>query len=375
MMPSQASPYSGLGPEAFWRTGVAEANLSAPEQLYRKKFDIASSDRIATAGSCFAQHIGRNLRSRQFSVIDAEPAPAGLARAEHNRFGYSIYSARYGNVYSVRQMLQLAKEAFGETGSSEIAWRGKNGRYFDALRPGVEPDGLFSIEEVIAHRRYHLKKVAEVLSTMDIFIFTMGLTETWVDRRTGTVLPTAPGTIAGEFDDNLYQFHNLNLLEIYQDFIEVMQVLERQRGPGRPLRYIITVSPVPLTATASGKHVLAATIYSKSVLRAVAGQLANEFPSIDYFPSFEIVCNPWGAQRFYEANMREVRPEGVAAVMRVFFSEHLPSEQAPVRLRAGTRAKLRVTVAAPQGGKPGKSEGDVICEEELLNAFATRASA
>ena len=35
-------------------------------------------------------------------------------------------------------------------------------------------------------------------------------------------------------------------------------------------RLVLTVSPVPLAATASGSHVLPATIYSKSVLRAAA---------------------------------------------------------------------------------------------------------
>ena len=41
------------------------------------------------------------------------------------------------------------------------------------------------------------------------------------------------------------------------------------------LRFLLTVSPVPLTATASGQHVLTATTYSKSVLRSAAGFLSQ----------------------------------------------------------------------------------------------------
>ena len=37
------------------------------------------------------------------------------------------------------------------------------------------------------------------------------------------------------------------------------------------LRILLTVSPVPLTATAGDDHVLLATTYSKSVLRAGRG--------------------------------------------------------------------------------------------------------
>jgi len=46
------------------------------------------------------------------------------------------------------------------------------------------------------HRERHLKRVREVFSQAQIFVFTFGLTEAWVERRSGTVYPTAPGTIA-----------------------------------------------------------------------------------------------------------------------------------------------------------------------------------
>src|SRR5207344_451486 len=79
---------------------------------------------------------------------------------------------------------------------------------------------------------------------------------------------------------------------------------------------------VPLTATATSNHVLVATTYSKSVLRAVAGSLADTYPNTDYFPSYEMIASPWSKGFFYEANMRAVNTGGVAAVMRVFFEQH-----------------------------------------------------
>ena len=52
------------------------------------------------------------------------------------------------------------------------------------------------------------------------------------------------------------------------------------------MRFILTVSPVPLVATAGSEHVLAATLYSKSVLRAVAGFLPRPMRmSITFRPS------------------------------------------------------------------------------------------
>ena len=84
---------------------------------------------------------------------------------------------------------------------------------------------------------------------------------------------------------------------------------------------VMTVSPVPLTGTASGRHVLQATTYSKAVLRAVAGELAQKYDHIDYFPSYEVITNQAARGCFYEENLRSVRREGVEAVMNIFFQE------------------------------------------------------
>lgn len=366
MMLEPASPYLGRPEEAFWKTAVAGVQGTIPKNLYKKKFTISPDDQILTAGSCFAQHIGKQLRARKFSVIDVEPPPLGLAAENHNRFGYSIYSARYGNIYTVRQMLQLVKEAYGKWMPSEIVWRGRNGRYFDALRPGVEPNGLSSPDEVIAFRRDHLQKVVKALALMDVFIFTMGLTESWICSERGTVYPTAPGTIAGCYDPAAYEFKNFTFDEIYADMKELLHILQLQRREKPGLRVLLTVSPVPLTATASGGHVLCATFYSKAVLRAVAGQLCQEYDEVDYFPSFEIICNPWSAKTFYESNMRSVHPDGVAVVMESFFAEH------------GSAGVPKAITSSPHQETDGarmlhQDPGDVICEEELLSAFARTA--
>ena len=51
------NPYIDLPEAAFWKTGVAKSDPYALEGIYKKKFRIRSNAKIATAGSCFAQHI------------------------------------------------------------------------------------------------------------------------------------------------------------------------------------------------------------------------------------------------------------------------------------------------------------------------------
>lgn len=401
------SPYAARPPRSFWRTGVADVDGMVLPELYRAKFPIDRSMPIATAGSCFAQHIGRAMRTRGFNVLDAEPAPPGLDDAAAQAFGYRIYSARYANIYTVRQFVQIVEEALGRFTPAEQVWE-KAGRFYDAMRPSVEPEGLSSPELVLQHRAHHLAAVRQVLAEASVLVFTMGLTEAWVDRETGCVYPTAPGTIAGQFDPDRHVFKNFDYPEILEDFTRLRALL-KEINPG--LRMLVTVSPVPLTATAGDEHVLAATTYSKSVLRAVAGKVAREYDDVDYFPSYEVITSAKARGRFFSDNLRSVEPIGVATVMATFFGEEdpanaVPEVAAPGRQnrpgarkvkpmggnpvdpeRAAARAEriamrqarqeARRTAAAqgkrPQGkGQKGKaaSKDDVVCEEALLEAFA-----
>ena len=317
---------------------------------------------MATAGSCFAQHVAVHLAKRGFDIVDMEPPLPGMSKPLAQRYGYSIYSARYGNIYTARQLLQLITDARrGEVREEDIFER--DGRWFDGLRPGVEPKGLPRKEDVIAARLAHLKLVKKMMRSMDVFVFTFGLTETWENMETGTVYPVCPGVIAGEFDPEKYRFRNLGFEETLADFRKAHQILTRVNPT---LKTLITVSPVPLTATAAEQHVLQSTTYSKSVLRAVCGTLMEDKDAaLDYFPSYEIITAPFSKGAFFEENMRSVRPEGVETVMRVFFDQH-GSAEAP----AAEPVETEVTEEPARSADDMKD--DLQCEEVLLDAFSRK---
>lgn len=347
------SPYDNRPSRSFWRTGVVEAPVGPGAELYRPKVRIDRSTRIATAGSCFAQHIGRALRGRGFTVLDAEPTPGELDAETANRFGYGVYSARYGNIYTVRQFVRLVDEAYGRFAPADAVWE-KDGRCYDALRPSVEPEGLRTPELVAIHRTRHLAAVRGLLEEADVLIFTLGLTEAWVHRASGTIYPTAPGTIAGSFDPEVHAFLNFGFDEVRGDFVALHAALN---AINPRLKIIVTVSPVPLTATATDDHVLVATTYSKAVLRAVAGTVAATLADVDYFPSYEIVTGAPARGRFFGENLRTVTPEGVATVMATFFAEQ------------DTGGEALAPMPAPRTASE-PAEDDVICEEALLEAFS-----
>lgn len=350
-----ASPYDDLPRSRFWRSAVAETDPAGLRELYGKRFEISRDDRIATAGSCFAQNVARYLRKNGYKIVDTETLPGWMPSELAKSFGYGLYSARYGNIYTVRQLRQLVEDSLAGTVRDEDVWE-RDGRFYDALRPSVEPEGLDSPEEVKAHRRDHLAQVAEMLRSSDVFIFTLGLTEAWELKGKGTVYPTAPGVIAGTFDAASHGFINFDMFQIWEDLVAVRTML-LEINPD--MRFLFTVSPVPLTATASGDHVLTATIRSKSILRAVCAAFYDRFDNVDYFPSYEIITSPGARSDFFSPNLRSVTETGIEAVMKVFFDAHSPGAVVP---QSEPARPGRITEA--------DDAEDVVCEEALLEAFS-----
>lgn len=313
---SAPHPYAALPNNAYWRRAVVETPLGA-ELVSSPFLQLTPDDRIVTAGSCFAQHIGRHLAAAGYGYLVAETAhpivPPDLAR----QAGYGVFSARYGNIYTTLQLLQLIERAYGRFLPVEGAWENGDGTLVDPYRPTVQPGGFGSLAELEDDRARHLACVRQAFETLDVFVFTLGLTETWLSQRDGAAFPLCPGVSGGSFDPTAYRFHNLSAFEVRQ---QLNAFVERLRGVNPRARVLLTVSPVPLTATASGEHVLAATTYSKAVLRVAAQEVADELPDVFYFPSFEIITGPQARGRFYADNLREVTPAGVAQVMAVFLA-------------------------------------------------------
>ena len=216
-------PYSNLPAKAFWSSGVAKLSAFSLSEIYQPRASIDKSTRVATAGSCFAQHISREFRLRNYNFLDLEPAPPMLPEHQHADFGFGIYSARYGNVYSIRQLLQIVKRANGDAGKQEPFWE-KDDKFFDPYRPNIQKNGFADLEEAHKDRAFHLRTFLSLLEQTDLFIFTFGLTEAWVDIATGDVFPTCPGVAAGEFDANKHTFHNFSFSEFLADTDEFIEI-------------------------------------------------------------------------------------------------------------------------------------------------------
>lgn len=346
-LPAGPHPYANLPQERFWRRAVQAVPVAEVDPVVRAPFQITRRTPIATAGSCFAQHIARVLAAEGCNYLVTEPAPVGMPRAHAHRAQYGVFSARYGNLYTTAQLLQLFERAYGRFVPQEPAWLRPDGRVVDPFRPEVEPGGYATEEEMLAARASHLEAVRRMFQECEVFVFTLGLTEGWRSRADGAVFPLAPGVSGGTYDPQRHEFVNFSMREVLAD---LRRFKARLRQVNPKARMIITVSPVPLMATYEDRHVMVSTAASKAILRAVADEMVRGDPSVWYFPSYEIITGSYNRGSYFAEDARSVTEAGVSHVMRLFLAHALSDEEPADAMAAEAEALL-----------------GVICDEEKLD--------
>ena len=357
-------PYKGLPAYCFWRGSIAEPPPVEVDPVVAGKFKLAKSDRIVTAGSCFAQHIASHLQRNGFTYFVTESAHPLFPPDLVNDYNYGVFSARYGNVYTSRQLVQLLERAYGLFEPKEVYWQRADGRCIDPFRPQIQPNGFASLAEFHADRAQHFAAVRQAVEQLDVFVFTLGLTETWVAKSDGAAFPLCPGVAGGVYDDALYAFLNLGVWDVVQDLRRALSFI-RARNP--KAKVILTVSPVPLVATAEDRSVLVSTTYSKSVLRVAAEEVARDRDYVAYFPSYEIITGNHTRGAYFGADLRSVTEAGVEHVMRLFLKHYGGAETGDaVAPSADTTAAMAERVASHT--RDMEEIARVVCEEEALDA-------
>ncbi len=348
------NPYKNLPNAAFWRRSVSGPAPEEVDPVTTPPFQLGPDDLIATAGSCFAQHIARTLKDLGFRYLETETGPVERS--------FGVFSARFGNLYTTRQLLQLFQRAYGLYAPADAVWNLPDGRFVDPFRPQVEPGGYATAQEVAADRERHLAAVREMFEACDVFIFTLGLTEGWRAKLDGAVFPLAPGVAGAPADMDQYEFHNFTAAETTADLKTFIRYL---RMVNENVRLIFTVSPVPLMATYEPRHVLVSTIYSKSVLRVAAEDVVRDTPDAAYYPSYEIITGHHTGYRYFADDLRSVTNEGVDRAMSLFTKHFIVSDndQASPESASPVQTGLRESKQETDGDELYS----IICDEEALD--------
>ncbi|ACA85875.1 GSCFA domain-containing protein [Shewanella woodyi] len=337
------TPYSHQGDSSFWRTGVADIELG--HEIFPKLHNIhlnQHTPRISSIGSCFAQHVGKWLNAGSYLF--------NQSKLESNQ----VSSFAFGNLYTPRGFLQWFDiEDRGSQLDINCATYCKDNRYYDLLRPNFNPAGFDSLADLVTARSEASAEMRATITTTDVLVFTLGLTEAWRDNE-DVFYPSCPGIISGKFDDSIYQFHNFSYEELCAD---LKAISARLKSINPTIQIILTVSPVPLTATMTDKHILVANQGSKSLLRTVAGFMSDHYSEFSYFPSYELITVPNAGDFRFESNLRSVTPQAVNYVMQ-HFKTVIDKQSSPKTVHDET---AQTTIEQPD-------TNEVVCEDELLEA-------
>jgi len=354
-------PYRSAPDHTSWRRAVARPEPGDIDPVVKFGVSIDPTTKVATAGSCFAQHIARHLRESGFNYYVVEAGHPVLPETVRLANNYGLFSARYGNIYTARQLVQLFERAYGLFEPVEDCWKEADDVFVDPFRPTAQPGGFISELEMRLDRDQHLACVRKMFETLDVFIFTLGLTECWVSGADGAVFPICPGVEGGEFDEERHLFVNETVDDVVNEMSAFLMHLARVNPRAR---VILTVSPVPLAATGRrDEHVLSATTYSKSVLRVAAEILVSRFQHVEYFPSYEIITGAFSRGAYYADDLRNVLENGVSHVMKLFMKH-----------AAGTASQLQEQPSLQQAGAPSRDVQElaakliqVECDEAALD--------
>lgn len=288
------------------------APLAAPH--YKSSFTLAPGQKIITIGSCFARNIEQELVARGFDV----PMQAFVVdKREWARDPTEIL-----NNYVPGAVAPQIRWAFGlETydlaaHAIEVA----PGRYVD---PYLAPASRAIPAAEILARRASLDALYRQLATSQAVIITLGYVEAWFDCRSGNYVNAPPPLSVARSAPDRFELHVLDYDRVRASLEDLFDLLDSVCP--WDYRIILTVSPAPLHLTFTEDDVAVANTYSKSALRAAAGEICARRTNVDYFPSYEsVTLSPRDAA--YGPDQVHVNRQIVRFNMDRMLQRYLPGE-------------------------------------------------
>jgi hypothetical protein len=298
------------------RQGSPRMEPMAVAQL-SPSFSIEPGAKIFTVGSCFARNIEAHLAQHNFDV------------PSHHYFGDSHVINKY-NPYAILQEFRGAIYPNERLPPKKRLFQIQKDEWIDLHLHLGHPETRKNIITFGAM----CQDLFQEIRNSRYFIITLGLIEVWYDRECDCYL-NEPLNVFKWYQQNKklqdyfserFTFQVLSYQEVYDSIYQIFALLKEHAPPDR--KAILTVSPVPLAGTFTGRDVLMANMYSKSVLRAAAEEICMRFDFIDYFPSYESVMLSPRATTWEEDGVHVTDAAVAANVQRMVDIYVQPADQA-----------------------------------------------
>lgn len=298
-----------------WSSYFKNQLLTVPEKPL-----FGPQDTVFTIGSCFAERIRIALSEQEIRV----GPPTHKIPIKEDRYRIDSLPTRphmnYYNSFTIRQEFERHIGAWEQapddywTLPRDQIWSAGEPIYQDPYRRAIFGRSPEDLREAVEHCDV---AIDSGLRAATVFFITLGMTEVFRNKASGAIACQKPGYARGAGEDET-EFHLSTYEENLNNMLRVVEIINRIN----PLaRIVVTVSPVALARTFTDQDILSANTESKSVLRAVLGELSRCCENVTYFPSYEIVMTnaPFS---FREDDGRHVADWVVSQIVSTFLSAH-----------------------------------------------------
>ena len=233
---------------------------------FETKFSINLHDPIHSMGSCFANDIGHYLKAHKFQT---RINPAGILF----------------NPLSLFEVLDLAVEMkeYPEGSFLKSQSRHLNYKLHSEINAGSETEMKAKTEATSQIAR-------EALKQSKLIIFTFGTAWVYRLKADGLLVANCHKVPQKEFTKSM-----LRVDEITNAFAALKAKIEAIQPD---IKFLLTVSPV--------RHIkdsIPLNSVSKSVLRLACHELTQQYDTVSYFPSYEIMQDDLRDYRFYKRDL------------------------------------------------------------------------
>lgn len=180
------------------------------------------------------------------------------------------------------------------------------------------PNAIMPHDVILALRESINKHFSEIQNA-DVVIITLGQIETWYDSQTELHYDMPlPRAFIKAYPERFFL-----RIPRYSEYLKVMEkTISLILSTGKEKKIVITTSPVPAGRTYSGRDALVSYSHTKSLLRTLAQELADNDKRVDYFPSYEIVTLS-EREKAFNSDLYHVQDGIVARIMQQFFESYI----------------------------------------------------
>jgi hypothetical protein len=304
------------------------------------------SDAIFAMGSCFAREIEAELISRGGNVISVDRER--IDRPEFHDAEHRVRDAFFHRFtpYAILHEFLIAFDRLQ-------GWDPEHSLLFPIGKETIDlnywnVDGSDLSLEATLVRRQIASELVKRAAQAKVIILTLGLTEGWIHAPTGFHINRFVPKVARNREE--FVFATQTFEDVQKSLNQVYKLIRRRHQTG-DFQFVLTVSPVPLQATFTGKDIVIANMDSKATLRAAAVEFADRYANVHYFPSYEMVHYS-NLQLAWRPDRMHVNRGMVSKIVSKFVDTYYQSGELGAA-RPNVEKPAKASQAPPRGSSTG----------------------